>query len=130
MYIRFVVPRRHPDTGVQAGIFAAIKLLPPVGQLPYWDELRLQELRAWFNTHLPAPTRVARSRRPNGHHAAVSWFKTSARLHVAQARELAALLVANDVLVEELWTRRPGYVVYEDAVQLLAEPFRAEHPLC
>ena len=130
MYIRFVVARRHPDTGVPMGIFGAIRLLPPVGRLPDWDELRLKELTAWFGAHLPSPTRVARSRRPNGHHAAVSWFKASARLHIAQARELAALMEANDVRVEERWTRRPGYVVYEDAVQLLAEPFRAEHPLC
>jgi hypothetical protein len=28
-----------------------------------------------------------------------------------------------------LTTDRPGYVVHEDDVQVLAEPFRNEHPL-
>ena len=128
MYVRFVIARRHPATGVQTGIFWAVDALPRVGRLADWDERRLAELREWFRAHLPYPTRVARSRRPNGHAAAVSWFKASAREHIAQARELAAIFEANDVRTEELRTRRPGYIVYEDPVQVLAEPFRGEHP--
>jgi hypothetical protein len=128
VYVRFVIARRHPDTGVQMGIFEAVELLPRVGRLPEWDEARLAELRAWFRANLPFPTRVARSRRPNGQHAAVSWFKASAGEHIARARELAAVLEAHDVRTEMLSTDRPGYVVYEDDIQVLAEPFRAEHP--
>jgi hypothetical protein len=81
MYVRFVVAKRHPDTGVQTGIFEAVDLLPRVGHLPDWDEQRLAELTAWFHEHLRFPDRVARSRRPNGHHAAISWFKASASEH-------------------------------------------------
>jgi hypothetical protein len=128
MYVRFVVAKRHPDSGVQTGIFEAVDLLPRVGRLPAWDEARLAELRVWFREHLPFPDRFARSRRPNGHHAAVSWFKASAHEHIAHARELAALLDAHDVRTEMLATDRPGYVTYEDAFQVVAEPFRTEHP--
>lgn len=128
MYVRFVIAKPHPNTGVQTGIFEATKLLPKIGQLPDWDEVRLAELTKWFRDHLPPPTRVARSRRPNGHHAAASWFKASAHLHIGQARELAALLEANDIPTAMLTTDRPGYIVYEDDYQVLAEPFRNEHP--
>jgi hypothetical protein len=126
-FVRFVVAQRHPNTGVQTGIFAATRHLPPVGGVAEWDENRLKEIMVWFRTNLPFPDRVARSRRPNGHHAAVSWFRTSATTHIAMARELAAILEAHDIRTEMLTADRPGYVVYEDEFQVLAEPFRAEH---
>ena len=127
MFVRFVVAKRHPNTGVQTGIFEATKQLPRVGRIADWDEVRLSEIMKWFREHLPFPERVARSRRPNGHHAAVSWFRTSATEYIAMARELAAILEAHDIRTDMLTTDRPGYVVYEDEYQVLAEPFLSEH---
>jgi hypothetical protein len=126
--VRFVIAPRHRDTGVQTGIFEGAKRLPRVGLLPDWDEVRLSELMDWFCENLPFPERVARSRRPNGHHAAVSWFKSSATEHIRKARELAAVLEAHDIRTAMITTSRPGYVVYEDEYQVVAEPFRSEHP--
>ncbi|HKT09035.1 MAG TPA: hypothetical protein VJR24_14145 [Gemmatimonadaceae bacterium] len=128
MFVRFVVHHRHAETDMPMGIFEAVELLPRVGQLPDWDERRLEEIREWFVAHLPQPTRVARSARPNGAHRALSWFKASACEHIAQARELAAVLERHDILTEVLQTNRPGYIVYEDEFQVLAEPFRSEVP--
>ena len=128
MFVRFVIARRHRDTGVHTGIFEATLLLPRVNHLPYWDEARLNEILDWFNVRLPSPTRVARSRRPHGHHAAVSWFRSSARRHIARAWDLAAILDAHDLRAHMVTAYRPGYIVYEDAFQVLAEPFRSEHP--
>jgi hypothetical protein len=51
---------------------------------------------------------------------------SGATQHIAQPRELAALLEANDICTEMLATDRPGYIVYEDEFQVLAEPFRGE----
>ena len=127
MYVRFVATRQHPDTGVQVGIFQTRLLLESAGPLAAWDEARLAALKDWFGIHLAKPERVARSRRPNGHHAAVSWFKASAREHIARARELAALLEQYGVPTRMVTTDRPGYVVYEDEFQVAAEPFRSEH---
>ena len=127
MYVRFVTTRQHPDTGVQMGIFQTNRLMPPYGQVAEWDEQRLSELEDWFNAHLEKPERVARSRRPNGHHAAISWFKGTAVEHIARARELAALLEQYGVPTLMLTTDRPGYVVYEDEFQIAAEPFRGDH---
>ncbi|MDB4908092.1 MAG: hypothetical protein JWO05_2876 [Gemmatimonadetes bacterium] len=128
MFVRFVIARTHPDTGVQAGIFEGVSDLRSVG-VPKWDEQRLDELRMWLREHLPLPDRVARSRRPNGHHAAVSWFKDSATEHIDVAREYAAILNMHDIRTEMITSERPGYVVYEDEFQVLAEPFRSEHPV-
>ena len=126
MFVRFVVAHRHPETNEPMGIFEAVDFLPPAGQLADWDERRLAELRAWFVAHLPFPDRTGRAQRPNAAHRALSWFKASAKDHIAQARELAALLEANDIRTEMLTSDRPGYIVYEDEVQVLAEPFRGE----
>lgn len=126
MFVRFVVAKRHPETNEPMGIFEATRLLPRVGSLPDWDEHRLAELTKWFRAHLPFPDRTARTQRPNGPHRALSWFKPSAVEHIAQARELAALLEANDIRTEMLTSDRPGYIVYEDDVQVLAEPFRGD----
>jgi hypothetical protein len=127
VYVRFVVAKQHPDTGVRMGIFEAVKLLPRVGRVADWDEARLDAIGDWFVAHLPQPTRVARSRRPNGHHAAVSWFKPTATEHIARSRELAAILDRHGIATEMLTAERPGYVVYEDEFQVVAEPFRGEH---
>lgn len=128
MFVRFVVHHRHAETDMPMGIFEAVELLPRVGRLPDWDERRLDEISEWFGVHLPQPKRVARSARPHGKHRALSWFKASAREHIAQARELASVLEGHDILTEMLQTDRPGYIVYEDEFQVLAEPFRSEVP--
>ena len=116
MYVRFVIADHHPDTGIQTGIFEATHKLPRKGFVADWDENRLAEIITWFRANLQFPDRVSRSRRPNGHHSAVSWFKASAREHIAMARELAAILEAHDIRTQMITTTRPGYVVYEDDV--------------
>jgi hypothetical protein len=54
---------------------------------------------------------------------ALSWFKDTAREHVAKVRTIVALLEARGVTVLTVATERPGYVVYEDDFQVIAEPF-------
>jgi hypothetical protein len=126
MFVRFVVTMLHQDTNQPMAIFEAVDLLPPVGHLPDWDERRLRELGDWFRARLPFPERVARSQRPHATHRAVSWFKASATEFIANARELAAILEAHDIRTEMLTSERPGYIVYEDEIQVLAEPFRGQ----
>lgn len=54
---------------------------------------------------------------------ALSWFKDCAQLHLEYAREMVEIMRANDVVVEMITTDRPGFVVYEDEFQVIAEPF-------
>ena len=41
-------------------------------------------------------------------------------------RELAAILEENGYIVSQVTSKRPGYVVFEDEHQVVAEPFRNE----
>lgn len=86
------------------------------------DYLR-SELRScltWFEQHLAGPDRIYR---PGKSRYAISWFRETATEHIAVARRMVAAIEWADVLVEQLSTGEPGYVVYEDDEQVVAVPF-------
>lgn len=126
MYVRFVIETRDEDSLEPLGIFHAARALSRNGELLEHEQQLFDEAWDWFRDHLERPERFARSRRPGAHSAAISWFKSSAREHVANARKLVSLLEAHGETVRMLTTDRPGYVVYEDEHQVAAEPFRGE----
>jgi hypothetical protein len=53
----------------------------------------------------------------------VCWFKASAAQHIARIHEIVCILEQNGVFVHVCRTDRPGYIVYEDEFQIVAEPF-------
>ena len=53
----------------------------------------------------------------------ISWFKPIAKIHLSKAFELTALLDQQGYPITVLKSARPGYVVYEDDTQIVAEPF-------
>jgi hypothetical protein len=123
MFLRFVIAELHSASGRRTGVFqAAYRLRRGVGLSPH-DRERLNDRLAWFSAHLPRPERLAVSRRHNAQDLALCWFKPTARVHLAQAREMADILGEYGVHVDVLRTRRPGYVVYEDAFQVASHPF-------
>jgi len=121
--LRFVA--EWPSSGClrRAGIFAAAYDLRRSDRCLPELSTELNDLLTWFGADLPIPGRFARSRRPHAHPVAVSWFKPSAHEHVRKARRLVQILAACGVSVDELRTSRPGYVVFEDEFQVVAEPF-------
>lgn len=124
MYIRFVIAQINPHSGARLGLFQAAGRLRRSGVLSTHELDLLTETLDWFNTNLSKPARFSRSRRHNPKAKAISWFKHTAKEHIARIRDLAALLEAHDVHVHPVTTHRPGYIVYEDAFQIAAEPFR------
>jgi hypothetical protein len=126
MYIRFVVSERDEDSGRERGVFSALYALDASGELASYERDWFHEAEAWFNENLPRPDRLAWSSRPNAPERAISWFKASAVDHVTCMRELVALLEHKAIVVTELRTERPGYVVYEDEHQVVAMPFERE----
>ena len=54
---------------------------------------------------------------------AICWLRETATDHLARMHEIKAVLEQQDVLVEQVWTTKPGYVVYEDNYQVVALPF-------
>jgi hypothetical protein len=78
------------------------------------------ELRAWFSENLEKPTSFGRDKLRLG----ISWFKTGSTEHISRIWEMVHILERNGIYVKKIRTDRPGYVIYEDDWQLVAEPFR------
>lgn len=74
--------------------------------------------------HLPFPDRFSRSGRHHACGEAVCSFRDSAARYIRKVRELATMLEQHGLSVEMLRTSKPGYVLYEDAYQIVAVPFR------
>jgi hypothetical protein len=125
MYIRFITGEIHDDTSFELGVFQAAYRLRRKGHLPKYEETRLTELLDWFSTNLKKPVRFTTSKPPyyRKQNRAISWFKDSATEHISKLREVASIISRHDVHTEMIQTDRPGYVVYEDDYQIIAEPF-------
>lgn len=141
------VPRRHPD---EAGLvrFVGERVDPDSGQreglvqLSFRlrsDETLDSEVRARISSGIDEVLEdLAEPRRFSPFHdalprgragyarrtpIAISWFRVSATERIDAVRRLAALLTEAGFPVEELRTTRPGYITYEDALQVVAVPF-------
>ena len=125
MYIRFITGEIHDKTLYEVGVFQAAYQLRKRGNLPDFEEARLRELLDWFNTNLEKPDRFTKSKPPfyRKENRAISWFKDTSTEHIANLREIVSILNRYDVHTEMIQTDRPGYIVYEDAYQVVAEPF-------
>ena len=123
VFIRFVVDDIDRSSGKRSGIFQAAYALRDSGRLPEYDEARLAAALRWFAWNLDKPTRLTRSRRPHREAKAICWFKRDAAAHLGRVREMRDILDVYGVAVDMLTSRRPGYIVYEDDVQIAAYPF-------
>ncbi len=125
MYLRFVVADIDEDSARQLGIFHAVSYLRSQGKLNPHEKDQHDSISQWFKDHLKKPTRFTASKPPlyRKKSKAISWFKDSAPEHIAQARELVAILQHHGVSVQMLKSNRVGYIIYEDEYQIVAEPF-------
>jgi hypothetical protein len=126
MFVRFVVDELDPSSGEPLGVFQVMYRLADRGELSLDDQARWDGIRKWFNSHLKRPESLSRSGRAHAREVAISWFRDSATRHIGRAREVVDMLAELGVQVEMLRTSRPGYIVYEDRFQVVAEPFRGE----
>lgn len=120
-YVRFVVAQQHAQSSRRSGLIHAAERMR-------WDfsddeEQEYKPLYDWFSANLPVPDRFARATRSHAHGLALSWFKDNAGECIARMRAVGTILEQRDVMVEMLRTTRPGFIVYEDAFQVAAEPF-------
>ncbi len=125
MYIRFVIGWVHLHSHSELGVFQAAYRLRNEAALYEYEEAFLRELLDWFNKNLEAPTKFTNSKPPyyRKKKKAISWFKESATEHIKKMRDIIAILENHGVSVSMITTERPGYVVYEDDSQVVAEPF-------
>ena len=123
MYIRFIIKDLDPDSGHRQGVFQALVEAKENDLLQAYEVEQAEAINAWFNENLKEPVRLRRSSKYHTQNKAISWFKDTAISHISKMRELVAILEAHDIAVEMLQTERPGYVVYEDTYQIVAEAF-------
>ncbi len=123
-FIRFVTAERHPPYGHRTGVFQAAYRLARCDQTAPDVRRQLEDTLSWFRTNLPVPDRFTASRDPAAVESCVSWLRADAVDHLHRLREVVTLLDREGIATEELRTARPGYVVYEDNVQVVALPFK------
>jgi hypothetical protein len=119
-FIRFAVAAKDEDSHVERGIFQAAALALEWHWVTGCDADELHELKAWFNENREKPTTFGRGK----HSLGICWFKTGATEHISRIWEMVRVLERNGIFVKKIKTDKPGYVVYEDEWQLVAEPFR------
>jgi hypothetical protein len=123
MYLRFVIHRNDEDSGRRLGLFQALSDLEHAGSLLAHEQIVWDDTYEWFRKHLRKPRSFTRSSKPHAKKVAISWFKDSASEHIANMYVLVQVLEAHDLTVDVIRTERPGYIVYEDQHQVVAEPF-------
>lgn len=95
--------------------------------LNHAEDLQFRELVGWLESNVPIPERFARKRNVSHKHThGVSWIRASAIDVLTHLHALANLARLQGYEIEILQTERPGYVVYEDQWQVVAEPFHGE----
>jgi hypothetical protein len=130
VYIRFITGEIHAESLREVGVFQAAYRLRDKGHLPDHEKTRLHDLLEWFDANLKEPSKFTNSKPPyyRKKKKAISWFKDTATEHVAKLREILAILDNHDVHFKMIKTDRPGYIVYEDELQVVAEPFSDSIP--
>lgn len=127
MYLRFVVEQIDERTGKYAGLFTLAYHLRDQNRFTYQEEEQVQDLIDWFKANLPIPDRFSRNR--NGSHKntyGLSWFKPESTEAINRMWQLKAMIENHGFNIEVIKTDRPGYVVYEDEHQVVAEPFNGQ----
>jgi len=124
-YVRFVIGEVDSESQREAGVFQTAYRVRDEKALYDYDAALLTEHLDWFKSHLKIPSRFTAAKPPyyRRKKRGISWFKDSATEHIARMREIVRLLEAHGVSVQMIQTDRPGYVVYEDDHQVVAEPF-------
>ena len=73
-------------------------------------------------SHRKEPTTFSRSRKKHAKQVGLSWYKSTANEHINKMYELVEILRHYNIQVNILKTNKPGYVVFEDEYQTVAEP--------
>jgi len=127
MYLRFVQLKIVLGMRAREGIFSAAYELKHASKADRHTQSQLEDILSWFGQNLAVPSRFNLSSSKGYDRKVVtyglSWYKPAARDHLKKSYELAALLRQNGYSIEIIKTSRPGYVLYEDEHQIVAEPF-------
>lgn len=123
-FIRLVRPNLIAGMSAREGFFCSASELREDPFLDAHSSDRLEDHLQWFRTNLTIPDRFSRSQAKGAVGArGLSWFKDTASEPIDRAFDLVAMLRDFGYHTEKLVTSRVGYIVYDDAHQVVAEPF-------
>jgi len=118
MYIRFQGQKQNSNSASKLGIFQLAFELRDSGELPsYLEQVLLKNLK-WLKEHLKSPSILKQS----GHHRAISWFHPRAKEPIKRIREIKSILEEFGYHIDQISTKDPGVVIYEDGFQVVAKP--------
>src|SRR5215216_925956 len=112
MFIRFVLARRHPDSGVEDGTFSLAYELKDSPHVEAADRNQLTETLAWFEKNLETPTRFNRTRSKGSYRrktCGIAWFKDTATEHLARMHQIKGVLENYGYAAVMLSEARVGY---------------------
>lgn len=123
MYLRFAVNQKDKESGRNMGVFMAMDLLHEETALYEYEIALEEESYQWFKKNLKVPKVLSSSSNHYSKPGAISWFKSTANVHIEKMRQYVQILEAHEVMVSQIMTDRPGDIVYEDEFQIAAIPF-------
>ncbi len=94
-FIRFVLARRHPESGVEDGTFRLAYELRESPHVEAVDREILLENLTWFEKNLETPTRFNRTKSKGFYRRktrGIAWFKDTASDHLARMHQIKEVL--------------------------------------
>lgn len=125
IFLRFIASDPERESDRPEGIFAAAYDILHRDASPRYLQDEIHETLDWFAVELPIPDRFVRSRRPHRADNGLCWFKMDSGDCIRNVRYLVHLVTECGIPVREIQTDEPGYVIYEDDHQIVAQPFSA-----
>ena len=124
-YLRFVGAAKNGGLSSRRGFLQIAGEAVRAPETPKAFVDQIDRLRGWFGSYLAVPPRfrASASKGWRNDQPGISWFKSTAKLHISQAMTLKALLDEVGYPITILRERRIGYIVWEDEHQVVAEPF-------
>lgn len=124
MFVRFISRATQDHSHHKTGVFDSFYQLKYDDAFDGYELAQAQEIIDWFNKELEAPTKLSSSKNPHALEVALSWFKPTAKEHIARMHELKQILESHGVVIDIIKTDRPGKITYEDEFQIAAVPFK------
>ena len=118
MYVRFQGLRQNDTSASRLGLFQLAFELRDEGDLPTYLHDQLVKHLEWLKDHLNSPKIL----HEDEHHRAISWFHPRAKEPLRHVRAIKAILEDAGYNIEQVETRDPGIVIYEDGWQVVAKP--------
>lgn len=130
MFIRFATEFKNEYDEIETGVFQAAAYIRQRNIAVYdYDKKHITEIINWFNRYLNAPTRFSNAKRKNAANVSLSWFKSTATLHLQKMYEMKEIIERYGIVVTVIKRKNAGYIVYEDEYQVSTIPHKKDKSL-